>query len=139
MVVKTKGQVPARPVDKAVRTEIAWLIDRNDGAPNFELRKFTIKPGGSIPKHYHHEIEHEQYVLSGDYEVGIGDKVHRVKEGDSLFVPAGTIHWYENRGKVDAEFLCIVPKVENYEAVYLEEAVAASSGRKAKSVPRNKR
>ena len=44
MVVKTKGQVPARPVDKAVKTEIAWLIDRNDGAPNFELRKFTIKP-----------------------------------------------------------------------------------------------
>ncbi len=130
MVVKAKGEVAAQPVDKAVKTEIAWLIDRHDGAPNFELRKFTIKPGGRIPKHYHPDIEHEQYVLAGRYEVGIGEKVHRVKEGDSLYIPAGTIHWYENHGKENAEFLCIVPKVERYDAVYLEEAVAASAKRK---------
>lgn len=125
MVVKPKGQVAARPVDKAVKTEIAWLIDRNDGAPNFELRKFTIKPGGTIPRHYHPEIEHEQYVLAGSYEVGIGEKVHRVNEGDSLYIPAGTIHWYENKGKANAEFLCIVPRKERYDSVYLEEGVTA--------------
>jgi quercetin dioxygenase-like cupin family protein len=136
MVLKRKGQVVAQPVDKAVGTKIAWLIDRHDGAPNFELRKFTIKPGGRIPRHYHPDIEHEQYVLAGSYEVGIGEKVHRVKEGDSLYIPAGTIHWYENRGKEAAEFLCIVPKKDRYDAVYLEEEVAASQRRKdSKSVP----
>ena len=124
MVVKAKGQVAAQPVDRAVKTEIAWLIDRHDGAPNFELRKFTIKPGGSIPRHYHPDIEHEQYVLSGDYEVGIGDKVHRVKEGDSVYIPAKTIHWYQNKGVENAEFLCIVPKKEKYGAIYLEEETA---------------
>jgi len=126
MVVKGKGKVAAKPVDKAVKTEIEWLIDRNDGAPNFELRKFTIKPGGSIPKHYHPDIEHEQYVLAGDYEVGIGKKVHRLRAGDSVFIPAGTVHWYRNRGKKDAEFLCIVPKVEKYDAIYLEEEAQRS-------------
>ena len=124
MVVKTKGEVAAQPVDKAVKTEIEWLIDRHDGAPNFELRKFRIKPGGSIPRHYHPDIEHEQYVLAGDYEVGMGERVYRVKAGDSLYVPAGTVHWYKNAGKVDAEFLCVVPKKEKYEAIYLDEAVA---------------
>lgn len=124
MVVKAKGAVPAKPVDRAVKTQIQWLIDRNDGAPNFELRKFSIKPGGSIPKHYHPDIEHEQYVLSGDYEIGIGKKVHRLKAGDSVFVPAGTVHWYRNTGRKTAEFLCVVPKVEKYDAVYLEEEVA---------------
>ena len=133
MVVKTKGQVAAKPVDKAYRTEIAWLIDRNDGAPNFELRKFTIKPGGRIPKHYHQDIEHEQYVLAGRYKVGIGEKLHSVKEGDSLFIPAGAVHWYENDGKSDAEFLCIVPKVEQYGAVYLEEAAPANPKRGARN------
>jgi len=124
MVVKTKGEVVAKPVEAAVKTEIEWLIDRNDGAPNFELRKFRIKPGGSIPRHYHPDIEHEQYVLAGDYEVGLGEKVYRVKAGDSLYVPAGTIHWYVNAGKADAEFLCIVPKKEKYETIYLDEPVA---------------
>jgi len=128
MVVKTKGEVVAKPVEAAVKTEIEWLIDRNDGAPNFELRKFRIKPGGRIPKHYHPDIEHEQYVLAGDYEVGLGEKVYRLKAGDSLYIPAGTIHWYENGGKEDAEFLCIVPKKEKYEAIYLEETVAPKGG-----------
>ena len=111
--------------------------DRHDGAPNFELRKFTIKPGGSIPRHYHPDIEHEQYVLSGDYQVGIGEEVHRVKEGDSLFIPAGTIHWYDNKGKEAAEFLCIVPKKDRYDAVYLEEAVSASPKRRASGSARH--
>ena len=121
MVIKSKGQVAAKPVDKAVKTEIEWLIDRHDGAPNFELRKFRIRPGGSIPKHYHPDIEHEQYVLAGDYQVGIGEELHRLKAGDSVYIPAGTVHWYVNSGKRDAEFLCIVPKVEKYEAIYLDE------------------
>jgi quercetin dioxygenase-like cupin family protein len=125
MVLKSKGQVIAKPVDKAVKTEIEWLIDRNDGAPNFELRKFRIQPGGSIPRHYHRDIEHEQYVLAGDYTVGIGEKTHRLKAGDSLFIPAGTVHWYTNDGEGDAEFLCIVPRTEKYEAVYLDEPAAA--------------
>jgi quercetin dioxygenase-like cupin family protein len=120
-VVKKAGEVQAIPVDKAVNTEIEWLIDRHDGAPNFELRKFSIKPDGKIPKHYHPDIEHEQYVLKGDYEVGIGDKTFRVKPGDSLYIPAGTVHWYRNLGGENAEFLCVVPKKEDYKAIYVEE------------------
>lgn len=139
MVVKAKGEVPARPVDRAVKTEIEWLIDRHDGAPNFELRKFRIRPGGSIPKHYHQDIEHEQYVLAGNYEVGIGEKVQRLKAGDSLFIPAGTVHWYSNSGEEDAEFLCIVPKVEKYDAVYLEEEEAAPSSAGKKDPSRSAR
>jgi quercetin dioxygenase-like cupin family protein len=122
MSVKPKGTADRQKVEKAVRTEIEWLVDRHDGAPNFEMRKFTIKPGGSIPRHYHPDIEHVQYVLKGGYRVGIGDKVIRVKAGDSIFIPSGTIHWYENTGDGNAEFLCVVPKKEKYDAVYVDES-----------------
>lgn len=121
MSVKPAGKAKPQKVDKAVKTEIEWLVDRHDGAPNFEMRRFTIRPGGSIPRHYHPDIEHEQYVLKGRYKVGIGDKVHVVKAGDSIFIPKGTQHWYQNNGKVNAEFLCIVPKTEKYESVYAED------------------
>jgi quercetin dioxygenase-like cupin family protein len=135
MNVKPNGTIAAEAVPKAVATEIEWFIDRRDGAPNFELRKFRIRPNGSIPNHYHPDIEHEQYVLKGEYVVGIGERVYHVKPGDSLFIPAGTLHWYDNSGKEDAEFLCIVPKKESYEAIYLDEEKAtqaipaSSSGR----------
>ena len=130
MNVKPNGTIVAETVPKAVETEIEWLIDRRDGAPNFELRKFRIRPKGSIPKHYHPDVEHEQYVLKGEYVVGIGEKVYHVKPGDSLFIPAGTLHWYDNSGREDAEFLCIVPKKENYQAVYVDDVESA-----AKAVP----
>lgn len=119
--MKPAGTVRPEKVQNAVKTEIEWLLDRRDGAPNFEMRKFTIEPGGSIPRHHHPDIEHEQYVLKGSYQVGIGNEVHEVKAGDSIFIPNGTSHWYRNTGKGDAEFLCIVPKTEKYESVYEEE------------------
>ena len=120
MSVKPAGRARPQKVERAVGTKIAWLLDRHDGAPNFEMRKFTIKPGGSIPRHYHPEIEHEQYVLRGRYRVGIGSEVHTVKAGDSIFIPRGTPHRYKNTGKVNAEFLCIIPKTEKYDTLYEE-------------------
>ena len=119
MSVKAGGKTKAQKVDRAVKTEIEWLVDRHDGAPNFEMRRFRIKPGGSIPKHYHPDIEHEQYVLKGRYKVGLGGRVREVKAGDSIYIPPGTLHWYKNTGKVNAEFLCIIPKVEKYDSVYV--------------------
>lgn len=120
-VVKKDGQVPAQVVQNATGTKIEWLIDRHDGVPNFELRKFRIAPGGRIAKHYHPDIEHEQYVLKGNYVIGIGDKEYKVKPGDSLYISEGTVHWYENQGVEEAEFLCVVPKKQDYKAVYLEK------------------
>ena len=123
MPVKKSGSVKPQKVERAVKTEIQWLLDRHDGAPNFEMRKFTIRPGGSIPKHYHPDIEHEQYVLKGRYRMGIGSKVQVVKAGDSVFIPKGTPHWYKNTGTVNAEFLCIIPRTDGYDSIY-EEAEA---------------
>ncbi len=120
MSVKPAGRAKAQKVDRAVKTEIEWLVDRHDGAPNFEMRRFTIKPGGSIPKHYHPDIEHEQYVLRGKYKVGLGDRVREVEPGDSIYIPPGTPHWYENTGKETAAFICIIPRVEKYDSVYME-------------------
>ncbi len=120
MAVKPAGTVKPQRVDRAVKTQIEWLVDRHDGAPNFEMRRFTIKPGGSIPKHYHPDVEHEQYVLKGRYKVGIGDEVHVVKAGDSIYIPKGTPHWYRNTGRGNAEFICIVPKKEQYDSIYVE-------------------
>ena len=120
MSVKQAGKAKPQKVERAVKTEIEWLVDRHDGAPNFEMRRFTIQPGGSIPKHHHPQIEHEQYVLKGRYKVGIGPRVHQVKAGDSIFIPKGTPHWYKNSGKETAEFLCIIPKVEKYDTVFEE-------------------
>lgn len=121
MLIRRREEQAGLPVENAEKTEITWLVDRHDGASNFEMRKFRIKPGGSIPKHLHPEIEHEQYILKGRMIIGIGDKSYEVKEGDAVFIPANTPHWYKNEGEEDVEFICVIPKREKYETIYLED------------------
>ncbi len=80
--------------------------------PNFQMRKFTIEPGGSIPAHTN-SVEHEQYVLSGTARIGIGGEVHEVSAGDVIFIPAGVPHWYETTGDAPYVFLCLGPNGED--------------------------
>jgi quercetin dioxygenase-like cupin family protein len=94
-------------VEAGVKTSIQVLISP-DTAPNFAMRCFTIEPGGGMPNHTN-TVEHEQYVLGGSAEVGIGGKVYRVKAGDVVFIPAGVPHWYKNEGDEAFRFLCLVP------------------------------
>lgn len=105
-------------VEQGEGVEMKWLINREDGAENFEMRIFRIKPGGRIPKHMHPEIDHEQYVLKGRMKIGIGDEVHSIKAGDAVYIPAGTFHWYVNDGDEDVEFICVIPKKNEYKTIY---------------------
>jgi quercetin dioxygenase-like cupin family protein len=95
-------------VDAAEGLRKGVLVDESDGAPNVALRRFTLAPGGSVPEHTN-AIEHEQYVLDGEYVVGIDDTEHTVSAGDALHIPAGTVHWYRNESDQTVAFLCAVP------------------------------
>lgn len=105
--VKHEKDVPAEPVSAGTKTTRKVLIGPNE-APHFALRKFTIEPGGSMPKHTN-TVEHEQYVLRGRARIGIGEEVIEVRKDDVVFIPAGTPHWYETLGDEPFEFLCTVP------------------------------
>ena len=107
-VVRDADAVPAEPVDAAEGMSKAVLLDETDEAPNFALRRFRLAPGASVPAHTN-AVEHEQYVLSGEYTVGIGDEEHTVSSGDTLLIPAGVVHWYDNAGDEPGLFLCVVP------------------------------
>jgi len=121
-VVKRGDEAPMRAVDAGEGMSKAVLLDETDGTPRFSMRRFALAPGARVPKHTN-EVEHEQFVLSGTYTVGIeeasptppedGDAVayetHTVEAGDALFIPAGAVHWYRNDGDEPGAFVCVVP------------------------------
>jgi quercetin dioxygenase-like cupin family protein len=111
MAVKHAVDVEAKNVAAGKDTTIQVLISSQEG-PNFALRKFSMQKGGGMPRHTN-TVEHEQYVLRGRAKIGIGEDVHEVKTGDAVFIPAGTIHFYENIGEEPFEFLCIIPNKED--------------------------
>ena len=106
-VVKRSEAVGLKDVAAGRATQMQVLIGPEDGAPHFAMRRFVMGKGGGVPSHTN-TVEHEQYVLRGRAEVGIGGKVHDVRSGDVLYIPAGTPHCYQ---VVEApfEFLCLVP------------------------------
>jgi quercetin dioxygenase-like cupin family protein len=106
-VVKPAEAVRSQDVSAGTGTQMQVLIGPEDGAPHFVMRRFIMEKGGGIPTHTN-KVEHEQYVLRGRAQVGIGANVHEVHGGDVLYIPAGAPHYYK---VIDApfEFLCIVP------------------------------
>lgn len=88
---------------------VRWLVDENDGAQNFAMRRFEVKPNTSVPLH-NHEQDHEIYILSG---MGIfyndsGQK-EKVLSGDVIYIPPNENHGIKNLGNEDLIFLCLIP------------------------------
>lgn len=75
-------------------------LQRHDlSAPGREVIQVRVDfdPGYVSPRHTH-PGEEIIYVIEGSLEYEIGGKTVRVKAGDVLFVPAGTIHAAKNVG-----------------------------------------
>ncbi|MFC7176795.1 cupin domain-containing protein [Halosegnis marinus] len=107
-LVRRADEVEYETVDAAAGMSKGVLVGPEHGAPTLALRRFVLDPGASVPRHTN-EIEHEQYVLAGEYTVGLDGEEHVVTAGDSLHIPAGCVHWYRNDGDEPGAFLCAVP------------------------------
>ena len=83
------------------------MIGRDDGAPNFALRQFSVEPGGHTPQHSH-DYEHEVYVVSGAGTVLLEGERHPITAGDVIYVPAEQEHQFR-AGEAGLRFLCAVP------------------------------
>jgi quercetin dioxygenase-like cupin family protein len=107
-VVRRATDIEYEQVDAAEGLSKGVLIGEDHGAETLAIRRFTLAPGAEVPKHTN-EIEHEQYVLAGEYVVGIDGEEHTVKGGDALHIPADAVHWYRNEREMEGAFLCAVP------------------------------
>lgn len=109
MSVKRVSEVAAEGVT-AGRGAFKQVLIGTDEGPHFALRRFTIIPGGGMPRHTN-TVEHEQYVLRGRARITIGEDSYEVEEGNVVLIPAGVAHSYQTMGDEPFEFLCVVPNL----------------------------
>ena len=119
-LVRRADEMTYESVDAADGLRKSVLVGPEHGAPNLAIRRFELEAGAEVPEHTN-EVEHEQYVLEGEYVVGISEapranggaasagEEHVVSAGDSLHIPAGAVHWYRNESDEPGAFLCAVP------------------------------
>ncbi|HMD53305.1 MAG TPA: cupin domain-containing protein [Phycisphaerae bacterium] len=110
MIVKSIQNVPMNPVTMpgAQQATMQMLLGPQERCPNFAMRKFTVAPGGFTP-HHQHDYEHEILVLAGEGTALSTQGPQALKAGDVVYVPANEMHQFQNTGKVNFEFICLVP------------------------------
>ena len=110
-LITSISKIKADDIGAAKDTSMQVLIPPTS-ADNFIMRRIVIRAGGSMPNHTN-SVEHEQFVLSGSAEVGIGDEIYTIKQDDVLLIPAGVPHWYKASKNEDYIFLCLIPNSED--------------------------
>jgi quercetin dioxygenase-like cupin family protein len=108
-------QVPVH-MEGASGCQVRWLLGPQQGTPNFAMRQFEVAPGGFTPRHSH-PYEHEVFVLEGEGIVIEGEKEHKLRPGDVVFVVPDEIHQFRNTGSAPLKFLCLVPNNSLTQAV----------------------
>jgi quercetin dioxygenase-like cupin family protein len=110
MKIEKSSDIAKRPVEAegARDAEISWLISKDDGAENFVMRMFEIKPGRYTPLH-NHQHEHEIFTGEGEGVFVYEGKEYQFGRNYVIFVPGSKEHQFRNTGNFTVRFLCIVP------------------------------
>ena len=101
-------------------------------------RSFAIvesaPPAGALgpPRHIHDEYDEAWYVLDGEMEFSIGDRVELCGTGSLAFAPRGVAHGFRNPGPHDARML-VVMTAQCLQLVEDGGAAAAAGDRSALS------
>lgn len=98
---------PADQKEKG-RLTVRWLLGEPEGAPNFEMRYFSLS--GEINTDWHsHEWEHQVFVVAGKGKFRNNDGEVELQPGQAIFVAPGEQHHFICPGG-QFDFICVVPK-----------------------------
>ncbi len=79
-----------------------------DTSRAYSLTDSVVPPGGGPPPHIHHREDEAFWVLEGELEVQVGEKILRAEASSFVHLPKGIVHTYENVGTEPARFLTLM-------------------------------
>lgn len=82
-----------------VNLRMRWIVTEKTGAKYGTFGYVEFPAGSSHEYHRHPNADEVFYVLSGHGIVKSGNETFEVKSGDTVFVPAGDVHYFNNTDK----------------------------------------
>ncbi|HHA2860113.1 mannose-1-phosphate guanylyltransferase/mannose-6-phosphate isomerase [Stenotrophomonas maltophilia] len=101
--LKSEGRSEATWHRKVYRPWGAY--DSIDNGERFQVKRITVKPGGTLSLQMHHHRAEHWIVVSGTAEVTRGDEVILLSENQSTYIPLGVTHRLRNPGKLPLELI----------------------------------
>jgi quercetin dioxygenase-like cupin family protein len=89
--------------------ELAWLSrPSTTEAKDLVVIEVKLAPGGGHNFHKHPEQEEVIYVIEGTVEQWLRQEKRMLGPGDSVFIPADTVHASFNTSKANAKLIAIL-------------------------------
>ena len=89
--------------------ELRFLQSGQDTDAGLDLFEMLLRPGGRMPvPHYHESWDETVYGLGGTSTWRIAGRDVDLAPGESIFIPRGVVHGFENRSGAEARCLCIL-------------------------------
>ena len=101
--LKAEGRPEASWHRKVYRPWGAY--DSIDHGERFQVKRITVKPGGTLSLQMHHHRAEHWIVVSGTAEVTRGEEVLLLTENQSTYIPLGVTHRLRNPGKLPLELI----------------------------------
>lgn len=80
----------------AHRGAVARMIMTSQFLQSMEFLAYAMLPSGQAIEEHVDEVEEIYFILNGGGTMKVGDEEREVKEGDSIWLPAGEPHGLKN-------------------------------------------
>ena len=109
-------------------------LSGKDTGGSYCLLDVNLAPGLGVPRHTHTREDEAYYVLSGELEVIVDDKVFVLKPGDALMAPRDIPHQLRNSGDIENHYLLMFSP-SGFEEFLRETAIPAPDDAAAPAEP----
>lgn len=88
---------------------LRFMRDKHGTGGSLDLFEMTVPPDGEMPvAHYHRDWDETVYGLSGAVTFTVDGEPKDVGPGETLFIPRGVVHGFDNRSGAVATCLSVL-------------------------------
>jgi len=89
--------------------ELRFLRDKHETHGSLDMFDMTVPPDGQMPvAHYHRDWDESAYGLEGSITFTVDGHPHHLSPGDTLFIPRGVVHGFNNGSGARARCLGVL-------------------------------
>ena len=98
-----------REIIRAGQIEIGFLLEGKDTNGQLAMFEFAVPAGAKVPMpHYHERYDETIYGLEGTMMFIVNGQPTDIAPGQSLFIPRGAVHGFNNLKQTTAKALAVV-------------------------------
>jgi mannose-6-phosphate isomerase-like protein (cupin superfamily) len=103
---KIVGLAEVTPMSWAGEERARFLLRGTDTGGLYSFYEVIVPPGEGSVFHIHEDMDEAFYIVEGEFEITLGDDVHKVPAGVLAYGPRGVGHSFVNTWHKPSTMLC---------------------------------